>query len=376
MAIHEIGYLIVSSTFQCLFWGTLNPCPNAEKIQVAGMTQEKVSEYETREVQYEESGFAVFGRKNDEFEIRKKTGEKIHLRLTDLNRQTQDALPKTTSAEEQKSLLWRFKPLEEILKNAMISREADFLSLLRKDDLKSPLVIPLEQLQIVRQSRIDKLLKDQQLSLPVGYILTTSPCTYQKITANMSTGSCASPGTAPAYAKPDHTSEIVLDAAFSWAHLEGRPLQTSQLNPPEKSDQLLVFEEQGDWVRVKLVVLDKSKRIVWIHKKDIPYKIIRLNPADQLKTLIDFLNTTSKIQSEEDINLAKNLKTLTDKPLELDLDFAGETKWSEGVLWVKVNIRSEPHCAADEAKIVFTGWVPYVDPKTKKKILGWYSRGC
>lgn len=376
MVLHEIGYLIIGGAFQCWFAGATAPCPNVEKIKPAGITREKAGEFETREVHYEEGGFAVFERKNDDLEIRKKTGEKIRIRLSELNRQTQDALPKTVQADEIKYSLWRYESLEEIFKSAMISRETDFIPLLRKDDLKTPLNISKEQLESVRQSRIDKLLRDHQWSLPIGHILTSVPCTYKKTDANTTTGSCASPGKAPAYAKPDRSSEKILDASLLWAHLEGRPIQTNKLNPTENSEELLVFEEQGDWVRMKLAVLDKSKRIVWLNKKDIPYKVVRLNPADRMKTLIEFLHPPSVTPSDENRNLAENLKFLIEQPLDLDLDSAGEAKWSDGVLWVKVNVRSEPHCSVGEAKPISTGWLPYIDPKTKKKVLGWYSRGC
>ncbi|MBL7669712.1 MAG: hypothetical protein JNM39_04445 [Bdellovibrionaceae bacterium] len=119
MVLHEIGYLIIGGAFQCWFWGAPTPCPNAEKIKPAGITRERAGEFETREVHYEESGFTVFERKNDDLEIRKKTGEKIRIHLSELNRQTQDALPKTVTTDDIKYSLWRYESLEEILKNAM-----------------------------------------------------------------------------------------------------------------------------------------------------------------------------------------------------------------------------------------------------------------
>jgi hypothetical protein len=154
MVLHEIGYLIIGGAFQCWFWGAPASCPNSEKVKPAGITREKSNEFETREVHYEESGFAVFERKNDDLEIRKKTGEKYRIHLSELNRQTQAALPKTVPVDEIKYSLWRFEPLEEVFKGAMISREADFLSLLRKDDLKTPLNISKEQLESVRRSAL------------------------------------------------------------------------------------------------------------------------------------------------------------------------------------------------------------------------------
>lgn len=279
-------------------------------------------------------------------------------------------------ADEVKYSLWRYVSIEEIFERAMISRETDFTPLLRKDDLKTPLNIAKEQLEKIRQDRIEKLLKDQQRSLPIGYILTSVPCTYRKLDVNTTTGSCASPGKAPAYTKPDRNSEKVLEASLLWAHLEGWPIQASKQNPPEKEEELLIFEEQGEWVQMKLVVLDKSKRIVWLNKKDIPYKIVRLSPSDRAKKFIEFLKSPSVAESDGNSSLAGNLKSLIEEPLELDLDSAGETKWSDGVLWVKVNVRSAPHCSVEDSKTISTGWLPYIDPKTKKKVLGWYSRGC
>ncbi|NUM57512.1 MAG: hypothetical protein HUU56_02715 [Bdellovibrionaceae bacterium] len=376
MVLHEIGYLIIGGALQCWFLGAQTPCPNAEKIKPAGITRENSKDFEALEVHYEESGFAVFQRKNDTFEIRKKTGEKINIDLAELNRQTKDALPKKMAADDVNYSLWRYESIEEIFKNGMISKQTDFIPLLRKDDLKTPLNISKEQLASVRQSRIDKLLIEQQWSLPIGYILTSVPCTYKKIDANTQMGSCAPPGKATAYAKPDRNSEKVIEASLLWAHLEGRSVQTNKPNPSEHSEELLIFEEQGDWVRMKLVVLDKSKRIVWLNKKDIPYTIVHLNPADRMKTLIEFLNPPSVTSAQENRILAENLKLLANEPLDLDLDSSGETKWSDGVLWVKVTVRSEPHCSGEESKPIATGWLPYIDPKTKKKIIGWYSRGC
>ncbi len=77
MVFHEIGYLVIGGVFQCWFWGAPAPCPNAEKIKTAGITRDKAGEFETREVHYEESGFAVFDRKNDDLEIRKKLVKKF-----------------------------------------------------------------------------------------------------------------------------------------------------------------------------------------------------------------------------------------------------------------------------------------------------------
>lgn len=377
MALHEIGYLIIGGALQCWFGSAVeNSCPNAEKVKPAGITREKSGDFETREVHYEESGFAVFNRENDNFEIRKKTGGKNSIRLSDLNRQTQAALPKTLSADEAKYSLWRYESLDEIFKGAMIRHEVDFLSLLRKDDLKTPLNIPKEQLASVRQDRLNRVLKANQFSLPIGYIVTSVPCTYKKIDANTTSGSCAAPGKATAYARPNRSSEKILEASLLWAHLEGRTIQTNNLNPAEKSEELLVFEEQGDWIRMKLVVLEKAKRVVWFNKKDIPYKMVRLNQIDRIKTLIEFLNPTSGSPSDENRNLAENLKLLSEQPLDLDLDSAGETKWADGILWVKVSVRSEPHCSVEESKPISTGWLPYIEPKTKKRVLSWYSRGC
>lgn len=127
---------------------------------------------------------------------------------------------------------------------------------------------------------------------------------------------------------------------------------------------------------MKLVVLEESKRIVWFNKKDIPYKLVRLNQTDRIKTLIEFLNPPSDLPSDEKRNLAESLRLMSEQPLDLDLDSTGETKWSDGILWVKVSVRSEPHCSAEETKAIATGWLPYIEPKTMKKVLGWLSRGC
>ena len=309
-------------------------------------------------------------------EIRKKTGEKISVHFSELNRQTQDAMPKTVADDEIKYSLWRYESLEEIFKDALISHEGDFLPLLRKDDLITPLIIPKEQLENIRRTRTDKILKNAQLSLPVGYIVTSVPCKYKIIDANTTAGSCASPEKALAYAKPDRNSEKVLEASLLWAHLEGRPIQSNKLNPAEKSEELLIFEEQGDWLRMKLVVLEKEKRFVWLNKKDIPYKIVRLIEVDRLKTLIEFLNPASGSQTDKNRSLADNLKFILDQPFDLGLDSTGETKWSNGILWVKVNVRSESQCSDEETKLLSTGWLPYIDSKTKKRVLGWHSRGC
>lgn len=61
-----------------------------------------------------------------------------------------------------------------------ISHEADFLPLLRKDDLKTPLKIAKQQVESIRQVRINRVLKASQFSLPIGYIVTSVPCTYKK----------------------------------------------------------------------------------------------------------------------------------------------------------------------------------------------------
>ncbi len=376
MVLHEIGYLIIGGTFQCWFYGASSPCPNAEKVKPAGITREQASEFETREVDHEESGFAAFERKNDTLEIRKRTGEKIRIHLSELDRQTQDALPKTINADEIKNSLWRYQSIEEFFKGALLSSEVNFLPLLRKDDLKTPMIISKEQLERIRVGRIENLLKEQQWSLPIGKILTSVPCTYKQIDTNTMSGSCAEPGKAPAYVTPDRKSEKVLDTSLVWAHLAGRSIQDSKQNPTEHSEELFVFEEKGDWVRMKLMILNRSTRVVWLNKKDIPYKMVRLSPSDQVKTMIEFLNQSPITESNESRDLADDLKILFDQPLKLDLDSAGETKWSDGVLWVKVNVKGGPQCSDEESKIISTGWLPYMDPKTKKKILGWYSRGC
>lgn len=378
MALHEIGYLIIGGAFQCWFWsGPDNPCPNSEMIMPAGISREKASDVESREVHYEESGFAVFDRKDDALELRKKSGEKLRLRLSELNRETKKALPKTLAAEERESSLWRYESLEEIIKSAMISHEPNSIDLLRKDDLKTPLVISKEILDSLRQRRIDKLLNDSQMPLPMGFIRAAMPCTYKKINATATTGLCAPPVKATAYSKPDKNSEKVLEASFLWAHLEGRPVRTMEVNPAESIDELLVFEEKGEWLRMKLVVLEKSKRIVWFHKNDIPYKLVRLNQTDRMKTLIEFLNPTGAMASSDEYRtLAEDLKKLMEEPFDFDFDSAEKTKWSDGILWVKVNVRSQPHCSSEEAETIATGWLPYIDPKSKKKILGWHSRGC
>ena len=84
MALHEIGFLIIGGALQCWFGSAVeSSCPNAEKIKPAGITREMAGDFETREVHYEESGFAVFKREYDNFEIRKKSGTQFDPRVVE-----------------------------------------------------------------------------------------------------------------------------------------------------------------------------------------------------------------------------------------------------------------------------------------------------
>lgn len=340
---------------------------------MAGISRKQAGDFQTREVAYEEIGLTVFRRKGELLEIRKKTGEKIELNLTELNRKTRTALPKTSPPEALDDSLWRFEPLENIFSSAMIDHKMDFLPLLRKDDLKTPLTLDPAELKRIRQKRIERILKEHHLSLPVAYIATSSPCTYQKISASTTTGSCASPGIIPVYAKPDRLAEKILDASLSEAHLEGRSLDQAKPDPSERHGELLIFEERGAWLRAKLVVLEQSKRVVWLNKKDLTHRVVPIEESRRLKTLLDFLEAPS---SETDQELSKTLRLLADGPLNLDLDSATETKWHDGILWVRVHVRREPHCTGAETSPIATGWLPYIDPGTKKPLLSWFPRGC
>jgi len=375
MILHEIGYLIVGSVFHCWLAGSVMTCPVDNKVKPANVAIEKIEDYESAEVHYEVSGLTVFDKKGDSLEIRKKNGQKIRVSLSELKSHAEKNAPKPKENETAPQP-WQYESLEEIVKNAMLGHEVGILSLLKKDDLKTPLVIPKTQIENLKQKRIDDLLLANQMSLPIAYFEIATKCTYKKISDTQTQGTCASPGKAVAYKSPDRSSEKILDASLTWAHLEGRPTQMGTVSVPENKEELLVFEEHRDWVRMKLAVLPESKRTVWINKKDIPYKMVRIASEDRIKTLIHFLNPPNVTSSSKNISLADNLKSISESSLDFDVDSANEVKWMDGILWVKVIVRSQPHCAVDESNPLGTAWLPYIDPKTKKKVLSWYSRGC
>lgn len=350
-------------------------CPVDGKVKPANVVVEKVEDYESSEVHYDMNGIAVFSRNDDIFEIRKKTGKKIRVSLVELRKHA-DVIHEKMKKDVGVFQNWQYESLEDILKSAMLEHEIDFISLLRKDDLITPMTITKEQLDSVRMKRTDDLLKTNNVALPIGFFEISTLCTYKKIDEHRSQGICASPRSVAAYKDGDYSSEKVIEASLTWAHLLGRPKQIATLNAPENKEELLVFAEQGDWVRMKLVVLEESKRTVWINKKDVPFQMVRLQSVDRIKTLIQFLNPPNVASPRQNIDLAENLKTLVEKPLDLDIESANEAKWVNDVLWVKVNIKSQPQCSGNESEKIGTGWLPYVDPKTKKKVLKWISRGC
>ena len=358
---------MVGGAFQCWFAANPASCPNADRVKPAGISSEEAVNFVTNEVGYEMDAFAVFSKKGDRLEIKKKTGESFYISLPELNRETQAALPKATAAGEAKVSLWRYSSLEEILKFAMFRHDGDFLKFLRKNDLTTPMNISL-QLKALEQARLDRALKAAHVMLPIGYLLTSVACTYRKVNSTTTSGSCAPPVVAPAYASRSRSSPKVFDASLIWAHLEGQTVEPVKSNPPKREDQLLIFQEQGDWIQMRRSFGDASKRLVWLNKKDFPYKIVRLKQESRLRHFIDFL-TSSSDSVDRDPSLLESLRSLTQNPLEVDLESAGETKWYNGILWVKVEIRSELHCSPEESKSIATGWLPYISPESNKKIL-------
>lgn len=375
MSIHEIGYLVIRGVFQCWFWGDLTSCPNADKIKPGGIGFGEAANFVTEEIEYEVGGFAVFAQKGEFFEVEKKNGERLTISLAELNRETEAALPKNLSAKMIKDSLWRYESIDEILKRPlMLRREGEFLSLLRKDDLKTSLNVS-KQVEEVRQARIRKALSEAKLVLPLGYVEAEVSCSYREIDFQTTKGSCSPPTLAPAYDSPGGHSAKVHDVSLIWAQIEGRPVQVAVSSPRKQASQLLVFQIQKDWIQMKVTFGEAAKRLVWMNKKDIPFKVEIFKQEDRLKKLIEFLPSSA---SSTQVNgaLLDSLKSHLESPPELDLEGAGETKWHNGVLWVKVNLRSESNCAIESSKTLATGWLPYIRPGSAKKLLGWYSRGC
>jgi hypothetical protein len=157
--------------------------------------------------------------------------------------------------------------------------------------------------------------------------------------------------------------------------VEGRPVHAAVSNPEKQASQLLVFQIQKDWIQMKLTFGDASKRLVWINKKDIPFKVQIFNQNERLKKWIEFLPSSAS-SSQVNGAVLESLKSFLENPPELDLEGAGESKWHKGILWVKVNLQSELNCSVERSKTLATGWLPNIRPGSKKKLLGWYSRGC
>ncbi len=368
MAMHEIGFLIIGGTFQCWFWqGADNPCPNSEKISPAGIQRQAASQYINKEIYYEESGFSVFDRKGESFEIHKLTGEKTWLELKEINQQVDNSIAKTASETEKATSRWRYVAIEDIFKNGMIGRDDVGPLELYQDDLKTPVNILSGVLKNIREKRRAVIFKQKNLQLPTGYIVTSTACTYTKVGTQMQ-GTCAPPAKAFVYSKPDKQSTKILEASFLFGHFKGFPIHMG-LASPTNSEKLFVYEEQGDWVRMRLEVLEDAKRDVWVHKKDIPYLYTRLKDEERIPALKELLNSRGE-------NTFESIEAELNEEPVFDIESAGVTKWNEGTLWVKINVRDEDKCSGAEHKVLATGWMPYVDPKTKKKKIGWLSRGC
>lgn len=65
----------------------------------------------------------------------------------------------------------------------------------------------------------------------------------------------------------------VHDVSLIWAQIEGRPVQAAVSSPGKQASLLLVFQIQKDWIQMKVTFGEAAKRLVWMNKKDIPFKV-------------------------------------------------------------------------------------------------------
>lgn len=380
MALHEIGYLVIGGVFQCFFWGEGNSCPNAESIKVSGISYQNIADFEYKQLIEDTSGFVVYSIEKDRIEIRKKSGEKFFVNLSELNKVTRKALPKKTPQDQAHESEWRFESLENLFKQTSIGGLNDFLSQLRSNDLKTPVHVPQDKIEKIRSERMQAYLKEKNLALPIAYLLTKRPCTYEKVSATVMTPTCPFPIQVTAYETPNLQAQKIQNVALTSDRLLGMLRKNSRPHPSEIEEEILIFEDKGDWLKLQSAYTDEQSRFLWVQKKDLPFSIFTLKNLDRPKLLLASISPSVHAAANrgpsDQQEISNRLKSLIEEPVSLSLRTANETKWFEGILWVKVHVDSAPPETMDEGQILMTGWLPYIDPKTKKNVLIRYPFGC
>jgi hypothetical protein len=370
MVMHEIGFLLIAGIFDCLLSFGVQSCPNSENIIPPALAKETDwLKYENRDVGYEVSSLLVFEIKGEKYQIRKKTGEKIWLDLGELNKLVQKNLPPDLTAEEKKDNKWFFRPLEEVVNTKMIHYDGDIFKFLTESDLKTP----KKMSEANEQDRQDS-------NLPVAFIEALSPCAEIKLPTGGLMDKCSSAEEINVYSNPQNleatepsqSDKIIKTIKLSAENFHGISSTPMSKSKTVKIDKILIYtikkEASEEWLSAGCNTEDCAGSRVWLKKSDIKHKVIQIPLPEQLDLFQSYLNSSD----------STNTKTGRDnkETTEIVIKSAKETKWKDGVLWIKVDILMGSFCEGDDPKKISEGWLPYHDPKTGTKKMDWYSRGC
>lgn len=156
----------------------------------------------------------------------------------------------------------------------------DIRPLLRKDDLKTPLVIPKERLEDLKRERAAAFLRDTQIYLPIAYITVKVSCTFKKIDSVSAEHICSTSKKVDAYDDADSDSDKVETNVLRSEKFVGRSTMIGSGVPLESIDDLLIFNEEDGWILVERANRPRENRFVWIRKDEVPYKITPIKLGD------------------------------------------------------------------------------------------------
>lgn len=378
-SVHEIAFLVLGGALSCWTWPTAdNLCPSADSIKLSAyeepdlrtkpikfIDRQSFNSYLNAEVGYEENGFAIFKIENSEwYQIMSNSGQVLWLHLPTVEKQFQSH--HAASEKNGNTSSWRVEKIESLVGKGMARVAPEYLKYLRKEDLKTPLLLSKELFAKIHERQLNSRLEEIKTELPISYIEVSMPCTYKEISPGTKTGSCKPPPSINAYEKPDQsaTSNII---SMTWANWIGKSF--IEPNQERTREHLYIFDKNNNWIKIQVAFGDPDNRTRWIKMNDLgAFKIYNLSQEERVAALIQLLESTNRSST------AQKIKELSTEP---GFSVTGRTKWSsEGILWGEVNIQDFPACSAEEPKTLMKAWLPYKLNKKSPPILSWYSRGC
>lgn len=354
--LNEIGFVILSGFFSCWIGEVKEEsCAKLSSNPPGALNSSNIKDY-IEKITYEDDGIKVFERKGNTFLIKNSEGKSIWISFDEYEKFGEN-IHGNSKQDGWEHHSWKFLPLNEVFTKAYLVPEENFLESLVKDDLTTPVTLEESKIKEIKRKSIESFLEKTSTALPIAYFIGNPFC---KSPSNKLCNSELS-----TFQKKDSTKENTEFSKTEMIYLLGKDITDNQDKIVSKKVFILGDDGEAYRVRSSNIFATEEK---WIKKADIKYPIISIPEKERLKIFIEELIPVLNEFAPSNRNYKEEGW--------IDFNYNNKGTWFKDTYWIHVDICGENICTDENGKPFAQGWLPYVNPKSKKKNFNWRPRGC